>query len=479
MNLNTINEGDCLELLKNIPDNSVDSIVTDPPYGIRFMGKKWDYEIPSVEIWKECLRVLKPGGHALIACGTRTQHRMVVNIEDAGFEVRDVITWHYGQGFPKSLDISKAIDKRANNEDLPLICNWLKQRREIKKLTREYVAKHLGLTSTAIYNWEEKPIQYGFPTKENWNKIKGLYGFDGTWDDFKREAEREVIGERKKGFVPNCNSIYGQFSGDTSLTAPSTEQAKQWEGWGTALKPATEFWTLCRKPLSESTVAENVLKHGTGGINIDGCRIGDEIITSKDDPNKFKRFKEQDGRTPTEHDFTSKTTEGRFPANLILDEFTAGLLDEQSGILTSGSGNKNSIRDGKTHGQNLFIQKRNYSAPSIGGDSGGASRFFYVAKPDGEERKAFNNHPTVKPLKLMQYLIKLITPKGGLVVDPYCGSGTTLVAAALLGFDYIGMDLEEANCTISRKRLQSELGMFNKCRIEIPNPEGSDTTGSE
>jgi DNA modification methylase len=407
MNLNTIEEGDCLELLKKLPDNSVDSIVTDPPYGIRFMGKKWDYEIPSVEIWKECLRVLKPGGHALIACGTRTQHRMAVNIEDAGFEVRDVITWHYGQGFPKSLSIDKAIDKQ------------------------------LGAEREVIDTVKKAHISQG-NTNDGWHRPSHLN------DD-------------------------GSFKKTMDITAPATNEAKKWEGWGTALKPATELWTLVRKPLSESTIAANVLKWGTGGINIDGCRIGDDEIKTNGG-NKFKG----DGIYGKYETCEESSHIGRFPANLILDEFTAGLLDEQSGILTSGkpagikTGNNNNIYGNYSGG----IEVTGY------GDSGGASRFFYVAKPDADERKDFNTHPTVKPLKLMQYLIKLITPKGGVVLDPFCGSGTTLIAAALIGFDYIGMDLEEANCTISRKRLQSELGMFNKCRIEIPNPEGSDTTGS-
>ena len=201
--------GDCLEQMKTLPDNSVDAIVTDPPYGISFMAKKWDYDVPKVDVWQEAMRVLKPGGHALIACGTRTQHRMVVNIEDAGFEIRDVVSWIYGSGFPKSLNIGKAIDKAAG-------------------------------------------------------------------------AEREVTGSRVADNITGGN-MHASNRGERHVIelkdAPATEAAKQWDGWGTALKPACEFFTLARKPLSEKTVAANVLKWGTGGINIDGCRVGTEEIT--------------------------------------------------------------------------------------------------------------------------------------------------------------------------------------------------------
>jgi len=251
--------GDCGEILKTLADNSVDAIVTDPPYGISFMNKHWDYSIPSVDIWKECLRVLKPGGHMLVACGTRTQHRMAVNIEDAGFDIRDVITWLYGSGFPKSLDVSKAIDKAAGAE-------------------REVIGPG------------------------------------------KRHASKEFGGEK-----------YGEFAGGIPpITTPATEAAKQWSGWGTALKPACEFWTLARKTLSEKTVAANVLKWGTGGINIDGCRVG----VSKEDPN-HRRATGENGGAESIFGVGNSTRpatlqQGRFPANLILDEEAGAMLGEPS-----------------------------------------------------------------------------------------------------------------------------------------------------
>jgi len=211
----TIHLGDCLEALRGMPDASIDSIVTDPPYGLAFMGKRWDYDVPSVDVWAECLRVLKPGGHLLAFAGTRTQHRMAVRIEDAGFEIRDMIAWVYGSGFPKSLDVSKAIDKAAGAE-------------------REVVGSKLG--------------QPGYSMKQN------------DTDEHRRKA-------------------YGKFTGaeaECAITAPATEAARQWQGWGTALKPALEPITVARKPLA-GTVAANVLAHGTGALNIDGCRVGDEV----------------------------------------------------------------------------------------------------------------------------------------------------------------------------------------------------------
>lgn len=243
--------GDCLEALKTIPENSIDSIVTDPPYGLSFMGKKWDYDVPSVEIWAECLRVLKPGGHLLAFAGTRTQHRMAVRIEDAGFEIRDMIAWVYGSGFPKSLDVSKAIDKAAG-------------------------------------------------------------------------VEREVVGiAGKSGSSRSC--MAGDFAGGEYMeTAPATEAARQWQGWGTALKPALEPITVARKPLVV-TVAANVLEHGTGALNIDGCRVGAEGGTKKGANVGAKGSGLYEGGLASGACDIVALDSGRWPANLILsyneDEF--------------------------------------------------------------------------------------------------------------------------------------------------------------
>lgn len=402
--------GDCLEVLRTLPDNSVDSVVTDPPYGLSFMGKKWDYDVPSVEVWRECLRVLKPGGHALIACGTRTQHRMAVNIEDAGFEVRDVITWLYGSGFPKSLDVSKAIDKAAG-------------------------------------------------------------------------AEREVVGlnPNHRGESQMTNEFTKGLGQNGSITAPATEAAKQWSGWGTALKPACEFWTLARKPLI-GTVAENVLTHGTGGLNIDGCRVdlnGEKISNSTSQPYASATTWNV-SKTPG---IERPQPTGRFPANLILDEEAGALLDAQTGNL--GNNNRPNHKNHRAEETGLFGLKHHGAAPN---DSGGASRFFYCAKasksernaglegmplkPGGSNAKGYtadvargldrnrpveNFHPTVKPIALMRYLCRLITPPGGIVLDPFMGSGSTGVAAKQEGFRFTGIEREAEYLEIAKRRIENEL----------------------
>jgi DNA modification methylase len=349
MSINLLH-GDCLEQMKTLEDNSVDAIVSDPPYGISFMAKKWDYDVPSVEVWKEAMRVLKPGGHALIACGTRTQHRMVCNIEDAGFEIRDVVSWIYGSGFPKSLSVSKAIDKAAG-------------------------------------------------------------------------AEREVI-HSKTGAKPGTHGGSGQYGHgeDRSITAPATDEAKQWDGWGTALKPSCEFFTLCRKPLSESTVAKNVLKWGTGGINIDGCRVGTEKI---------------------------ETATGRFPANLIHDG-SQEVLDLFP--VMSGAGNK----VGTPRKSGTFFTDEQTQVNMKYDNGGSAARFFYVPKASKKDRNEGNNHPTVKPTALMAYLCRLITPTGGVVLDPYMGSGSTGKAAVREGFSFVGIELDPDYYEIAKARVTAE-----------------------
>lgn len=378
-------QNDCLVHLRSMESNSVDAIVTDPPYGLSFMGKKWDYDVPSVEIWRECMRVLKPGGHMLVACGTRTQHRMAVNIEEACFQIRDVITWIYGSGFPKSLDVSKAIDKAAGAER-----------------GSGYVSDKMNV----IFN------------SGKGNKLAGI---DGT---------------------PGANLS----------DPPITDAAKQWAGWGTNLKPACEFWTLARKPL-EGTVAKNVERWGTGGINVDGTRVG----ISESDPNPNMGSGKGHHFSFGKIELTNLNTQGRFPANLILDEEAAAMLDEQSGTLKTGElqgytrkESKNTCMSGKN-----YETKFTKSTASIGG----ASRFFYVAKASKSERNAGCeglergcDHPTVKPIKLMRYLCRLITPPQGIVLDPFMGSGSTGVAAKQEGFQFIGIERDAEYFKIATSR---------------------------
>jgi site-specific DNA-methyltransferase (adenine-specific) len=382
----TLHNGDCLDILRTMPDNSIDAVVTDPPYGLSFMGKKWDYDVPSIEIWQECLRVLKPGGHLLAFAGTRTQHRMAVRIEDAGFEIRDMIAWVYGSGFPKSLDVSKAIDKAAGAE------------REIVGVHPD-AAKRTSGTVTAS-GWET-------PSR--------------------------------------CNDI----------TAPSTPAAKQWQGWGTALKPALEPITVARKPL-KGTVAANVLEHGTGAINVDGCRVGTEakepnIRKQKSKPGvSINNQVYSDGWVGTGNSWDG--TLGRWPANLIHDgsEEVVGMFPEvKAGVAI----NRN--RDGVPYRGNAFGTYGRPPAPDMGySDSGSAARFFYCAKASKADRGDTNNHPTVKPTDLMRYLCRLVTPPGGIVLDPFTGSGSTGKAAILEGFQFIGIEREAEYVEIARARIE-------------------------
>jgi DNA modification methylase len=380
--------GDCVEEMRKLAPDSADAIVTDPPYLLGFMGKQWDKAEKQQEwhaAWAiEALRVLKPGGHLLAFGGTRTYHRMTCAIEDAGFEIRDCIQWIYGSGFPKSHDISKAIDKMAGAE-------------------REVVGTY-RVTGNALT-----------PTKEK----GGTFG----------------VG------VPNSPG------GNLNITTPATPEAQQWDGWGTALKPACEPIVVARKPLSEKTVAKNVLEHGTGALNIDASRISGEPVPVNvlEEWSGFGQKKRPD-YTPTVN------TQGRWPANVILDEDAAALLDEQSGTSksTGGQASLGAFRNGDIYGKGR--DEREKRDPGYG-DVGGASRFFYTAKASKKERGEGNNHPTVKPLTLMRYLVRLVTPPGGLVLDPFMGSGTTGLACADEGFSFIGIEMEDEYIEIARRRI--------------------------
>ena len=402
--------GDCRDVLRSLPDNSVDSVVTDPPYELGFMGKKWDSSgiAYDVTVWEECLRVLKPGGHVLAFGGSRTWHRLAVAVEDAGFELRDSIAWLYGSGFPKSLDVSKAIDKRAGAE-------------------REIVG----------YN-------------ENVN----LY------------SDRHAFGA----------SQVGEPYEKSPITCATTSEAKTWQGWGTALKPAFEPVVVGRKPLV-GTVAENVLLWGVGGLNIDGSRIGSRENSPQSRPAPTKAEGWNMGGEGKEG---WSSAQGRWPANVILDEVTAGLLDEQSGISKDGVAG---ARTGSVNGYEGGWGAQENHRSGYGG-AGGASRFFYVAKASKRDRNEGlegleeklggslsggndkrkgdkpqlsprqNFHPTVKPTQLMHYLIKLVTPAGGTVLDPFTGSGSTGKAALLDGFKFIGAELTEEYLPIIEGRLK-------------------------
>ena len=392
----TIHNGDCIETMNAMPPESIDAIVTDPPYGLGFMGKKWDGLPPSLEWAEACYRVLKPGGHIAAFGGTRTWHRLAVAIEDAGFEMRDSLAWLYGSGFPKSHDVSKGIDKLAGAE-------------------REVV----GTRNTAKGN-------------------------GGTGNDFLTESSRAAT---------------------VDVTAPATPEAAQWDGWGTALKPAFEPIVLARKPLAEKTVARNVLAHGTGAINVDACRIetpdGLPAYSYPNGPggNTFTVGGAPDGTRAAP---VAGNPSGRWPANVLLDQHAAAWVDEQSGPQKDGVAVKRN-GGGRRIGSGLIYS--NYtdgkSAPDTGyGGSGGASRFFYSAKAPKSERPNVDGvqHETVKPLAIMRWLIRLVTPPGGTVLDPFAGSGTTIEAALIEGFDPVGIEMEADYLPLIQHRIDRQAG---------------------
>jgi DNA modification methylase len=477
----TLLKGNCLETLKTLPDNSVDSIVTDPPYELGFMGKSWDNSgiAYNQDLWAECLRVLKPGGHLLAFSGSRTYHRMVVAIEDSGFEIRDQIMYLYGSGFPKSLDVSKAIDKTNGETDrLIRFTLWMRTTGlKVKDVTQVLVENNLISENGTIaghYFAMKSTSQPAIPTVAMWKVMRPLIAEVPEWVDElvqRIEAEREVVGTKDSNLLAVAPGLDNDRSATTlDITAPATPAAKQWQGWGTALKPAHEPIVVARKPLI-GTVANNVLTYGTGAINIDGSRVGtDERINqpagSLGNDCTMSGGLAQENAKPT-------TATGRWPANVIHDgseEVLAGFPNTgKSGVAVRRNGN---------NAKGMFPVAIAEGSADVGfNDSGSAARFFYCAKASKSERNAGleglperivneitppgtqganspragagrngatqNFHPTVKPLALMRYLVKLVTPPNGTVLDPFLGSGTTAVAVILEGFNWIGCEMTE------------------------------------
>jgi DNA modification methylase len=596
-------QGDCIDILKTLEDNSIDAICTDPPYGLSFMGKKWDYDVPSIEVWQECLRVLKPGGYLLSFAGTRTQHKIASGIEDAGFEIRDMIAWVYGSGFPKSLNIGKAVDK-INGETGRLIkfTGWMRTT-GLKPKQIDDLLKENGMISPtsnfAIHYFNDG--QPAIPTSKMWEVIRPICGEIPKWVDElveRIEKEREIIGINKNCGTDNSNgeSMFG--IGAVGKEVNITKGTSEWEGWGTSLKPALEPITVARKPLAEKTVAENCLKWGVGGINIDATRIpsyndaynNDDIFPShklselrgklytllfscvadKKDfqiPSsvseyalKWRELKDYldgyliylrlyDELTPlfqegdqvsfqqlhdahdgiyrfqqeqtdsllnqdTDHlsslddflqliltyikvnDYTNNDTtpdiksQGRFPANLILDgsDEVVGLFPESkvSGAAKNGRVNLSGIDYSKE--DNIFGGGIGKQTGTLHNDSGSASRFFYCAKASksernmgcdgldetykkriwaqselsktdfGEQQNKFphtNHHPTVKPIALMEYLVKLVSREGHTILDPFLGSGSTGIACKKLNRHFIGIEKEPEYIKIAEARINS------------------------
>lgn len=490
----TIHHDDCLTALRAMPDASVSAIVTDPPYGLSntdpasvadtitkwatgdrehvptgrgFMGKAWDAFVPPPAVWDECLRVLKPGGHMVVFAGSRTQDLMGLSIRLAGFDIRDSVAWLYGSGFPKSLDVSKAIDRASgdtNRERQFEFTAWMQATGITAKQIDEATGTRMG------NHYTTHPTQPAIATADMFDKLRPLLpevperierlvaertGVE--WTDY---VKRPAVGKYSSGITRGVSGAGGGGEGGT-VTASHSDEAKRWEGWGTALKPAHEPVIVARKPLS-GTVAGNVQEHGTGALNIDACRVGNGASSqgnrAESEPSHAARYSERGSTsfaaTPGPR---GGSPLGRWPANVVLDESQATELDAQAPD-TGGAGKASgpTLR-GKTNAGAAFGARNGLTGdPAFYGDKGGASRFFYTAKASKSERPVVDGtaHPTVKPLAIMRWLIRLITPPGGLVLDPFAGSGTTIEAAILDGFPVIGIEREADYLPLIQARIE-------------------------
>lgn len=531
----TLYLGDSLDVLPTLPDESVHAIVTDPPYGLGFMGKEWDTPGSFVErkpakgntfdhvggnhnpsnsadaartrrvegvrfgewceLWaRECLRVLKPGGHLVAFGGTRTYHRMAVAIEDAGFEIRDSLHWLYGSGFPKGVDVAKAIDKRRDDRnDVLRVTARLAEHRDAAGWTNRRIDALWGFDGMASH-WTTQGKAAAVPTPEQWARLREVLGFkdpetEALVHQLNRRkgtigedwSQRKVIGERTTGRGTGRGdvAVIGDNESNRDVTAPASDAARQWKGWNTALKPAHEPIILARKSTGILSTTANVLAHGTGALNIDACRIATGDDTGRGIRRTALGIMNDDAWQPKVVESVAHPG-GRWPVNVVLshpplvdehgdpigDACTDGCvdgcpvaeLDAQSGTRTSGkmhAGTKRGNRDGYAGPMPAPTGAETY------GDSGGASRFFpvfrYEAKAPARERPRLADgtaHPTVKPLALMQWLIRLITPPGGTVLEPFAGSGATLEAARLEGFPVVGIEREQPHADLCRVRLE-------------------------
>lgn len=497
--------GDCREVVRQLADASVDAVVTDPPYELGFMGKSWDASgiAYDVGLWREVLRVLKPGGYLLAFGATRTYHRLACAIEDSGFEIRDSLHWVYGSGFPKSLDVSKAIDKRRHDRaEVLLVTAWIREQRDRSGLTNADLDAAFGFHGMAGH-WTSGGTQPAVPTLDQVPKLLEVLRVadDEVPDEVRRllvelngrkgepgEAwfRRESTSDHASGsFLKSWRTEGGRSIDETAQgrrDVAATDDARTWQGWGTALKPAHEPIVVARKPLS-GTVAATVLEHGTGALNVDGCRVpsgGPPIAMPNTDAvlggtsTGWDRPWKSDpaavaARVQRAQEAIDKANNlGRWPPNVLLahlEECEPGAcaegcavaeLDRQSGFSeTPATVTRGASRPGHSGLAGLSKQE---NVPCHA-DSGGASRFFpvfrYEAKPAKAERNAGarNIHPTVKPVALMRWCIRLVTPKGGLVLDPFTGSGTTGMAAMLEQARFIGAELSPEYREIALARI--------------------------
>lgn len=443
----TLYLGDCAEILRAWPDSSVDAVATDPPYELGFMGKSWDASGIAYDpaLWAEVLRALKPGGHLVAFGGTRTYHRLACAIEDAGFEVRDSLHWIYGSGFPKSYDVGKATDQAGGSSPAEQSA-VLRTARERAGLTRDQVAAAVGCTTSSVRDWEEgrargagRPVEHIVPSAQYRARLADLLGYTAD--------ERAIAGVRtdRRG----DGTVIGLGHSGVEYGRPVTKEAVRWDGWGTALKPAHEPIVLARKPLA-GTVAVNVLEYGTGAIHIGACRVPPtgESRPRVDEASQERRYTERGSTNlaALPGAWSGGDPAGRWPTNVVLSH---------PPLVVGGEAVGDACTSGCIEGCPVAELDR---------QSGGASRFFpvfrYEAKAPARERPKLpdgTTHPTVKPLALMRWLVRLVTPPGGLVIDPFAGSGTTGEAAVREGARAILIERETAYAELIKARLSKPI----------------------
>lgn len=456
--------GNNVDVLRTYADNTFDSIVTDPPYGIDFLGKAWDANTGALETYQECLRVLKPGGHILAFSAARTYHHLAVTIEQAGFEIRDQIMWIYSSGFPKSQDVGKSIDrqsgKAAHKAELAEIKAILRQLFTDSGKTQADINRECGFNAGGYLktDFKDKGWANNLPKDDKWIKLKTVLGCGDQYDDYFITTPQIKTGEKETGcFGPGSDYTIGGRGHTVDITVSQTDAGAQWSGWGTQLKPAHEPIVLARKPINLS-IAKNCQQWGVGALNIDATRVPIEGPDTRSGGTDGWSRAEFGQAEPDKYDGTGYEPSdlGRFPSNVLGDiplyqkyfycpkvsraerhvgfddsvtETNAQLCASIGVTYIPNSTTLPGIGLVKDHGLKHEIQKiRGYK-------SGG------------------NNHPTVKPIELMKYLIKLVTPPGGHVMDPFNGSGSTGCAAVELGYDYTGIELDSDYCAIARRRI--------------------------
>ena len=448
-------QGSMLNMLEVIEPQTIDSVICDPPYELNFMNKGWDNSGIAFQLdtWKKCYEVLKPGGYLLAFGGSRTFHRIACAIEDAGFEIRDTIMWLYGSGFPKSMDISKSLDKRNGRNYNDDFRKYINKKRIKKNISLKEINELFGLSTdgggVASYIFSERQ-QNGLPTKEQYLILKDKLELDDRYDNliFIEKAEREVIGKSNYS-IPSKIYDIANGSGERlkqNITLPSTDLAKQWQGWGTALKPSFEPIIVARKPFKGSLV-DNVIEYGVGGINIDECRVG-EPYKYHIKENGFGDNFMDDNWQPSGNEY-DKEVNGRFPANTILtyDETPS---DERLRYFYCAKANKKD----RDEGLDEFEEKTAGERTNRKEGSAGINAYA------GATGKARNIHPTVKPTSLMQYLVRLVSPEGATILDPFNGSGSTGKAVMYenkernKNYKYIGIELTEEYLPIAKARIE-------------------------